>query len=290
MTQGSAELETSRLVVLHASGEGKPLFVFSGIYQGPELFHEMAGRLGERPVYGFQHIGARNECPPVREVGLVAQLYAAELRRLQPHGPYHVFGHAFGGVIAFEIARELTMQGEKIGLVMMADCPAPGYPKPAPYWRRARTHVQHLLAGGFAQQNRLDYVRERLANVQKRFSRATGFVPAAVPVSIVPRHVQRVHAALYEAMLYYAPLPQSVDVLFLTAETPPEWPTVVFDDPLLGWGPYLRGRISQCSVPGTHLSIFAPDNVSVLTDRVREALGNLERAEAARSHLSAKAL
>jgi thioesterase domain-containing protein len=276
MTQGSAGLNTSRLVVLHEGGEGKPLFVFPGVHGEPEAFHDMASRLGERrQVYGFRHIGAQNECEPVRQISRFAQLYAADLRRAEPRGPYYLFGYSFGGVVAFEVARELKSQGQSVALVILADCPAPGYPKLAPPWRRAKTHLRSLLTG--SPSSRAQYLVDRLSNMSTRIWRLLGFDPDAAPLGAGPTHMLHVNAALYEAYQYYRPTPQCVDVLFLTAQTPPDWPTVVFDDPLLGWGPWLRGRISQVSVPGTHLSIFAPQNIVALTDRIRHVLAHADR-------------
>ena len=281
MTQGSAGVTTSRLVTLQPHGDKAPLFVFPGVHGDPETFRDMAVRLGgeQRPVHGFRHIGAQRECEPVRQVSRLAQLYAAELRSAQPRGPYYLFGYSFGGVVAFEVARELVAQGQRVGLVIMADCPAPGYPKPPPIWERARTHVQNLMDG--SHEERVRYLRERMDNSLTRVSRLLGFVPHVdeAPAEPVAPHLRHVDAALYEAYNHYQPSPQCVDVLFLTADTPPDWPTANFDDPLMGWGPSLRGRISQCSVPGAHLSIFAPENVPVLVERIQTALRASERAD-----------
>jgi thioesterase domain-containing protein len=211
-------------------------------------------------------------------VSRLAQLYAAELRGAQPRGPYYLFGYSFGGVVAFEVARELVAQGQRVGLVVMADCPAPGYPKPPPVWERARTHARNLVDG--TPTERVRYLRDRVENTVTRMSTWLGFVPHVdiEPVDKVPEHIKHVDAALYEAYNHYQPTPQCVDVLFLTADTAPDWPTAKFDDPLMGWAVALRGRISQCSVPGAHLSIFAPENVPVLVERIQAALRAAERA------------
>ena len=278
MTQGSAGVTTSRLVTLQPHGDKAPLFIFPGVHGDPETFRDLALRLGQqRPVHGFRHIGAQNECEPVRQVSRLAQLYAAELRGAQPRGPYYLFGYSFGGVVAFEVARELVAQGQRVGLVIIVDCPAPGYPKPPPLWERARTHVQNLLGGSPAE--RVRYLRDRLDNSLTRVSTLLGFVPHVDQelADQTPEHIKHVDAALYEAYNHYQPAPQCVDVLFLTADTPPDWPTAKFDDPLMGWASALRGRISQCSIPGAHLSIFAPENVPVLVQRMQTALRTAER-------------
>jgi thioesterase domain-containing protein len=280
MTQGATGLNTQRLVLLHASGSGQPLFIFPGIHGTPETYADLAARLGDkRPVYGFKHIGVQEECEPVRVMERLAQLYAVEVRSVQPRGPYFLFGYSFGGVVAFEVARELRAQAERVALVIMADCPAPGYPKPPPLFTRARAHVQNLLARSNAQ--RIAYLRERAQNGAQRLSKLAGFTPQGDPKQPAPEHVQRVDAALYEAYDHYRLTPLNVDVLFLTADSPPDWPTIVFDDPLMGWGPALRGRISQCGIPGAHLSIFAPENVPVLAERMRTGIAQAELNERA---------
>jgi thioesterase domain-containing protein len=285
MTQPASEPHTQRRVLLQPSGEGKALFVFPGIHGTPQTFADLAMRLGtERPVYGFHLVGTLQECEPVRQMGRLAQLYAAEVRSAQPRGPYFLFGYSFGGAVAFEVARELLAHGERVGLVVMADCPAPGYPKPAPAWSRIRTHVQNLLTLSPAQ--RLAYVRERFANGIRRLERMVGITPEATATAehdTIPLHLKRVDAALYEAYQHYDPAPLSVDVLFLTADSPPDWPTIVYDDPLLGWGSALRGRLTQCGVPGAHLSIFASENVPVLVGRMQDAIAAAERAERAQT-------
>lgn len=278
MTQAAVGLNTRRLVQLHASGSGHPLFIFPGIHGTPETFADLAARLGDkRPVYGFKHIGAQEECEPVRQMERLAQLYAIEVRAVQPRGPYFLFGYSFGGAVAFEVARELRSQAERVALVIMADCPAPGYPKPAPLLTRAKTHVQNLLAR--SNQERVAYLRERFANGVGRLGKLAGLTPHADPTQPAPPHLQRVDAALYEAYDHYRLTGLNVDVLFLTADSPPDWPTIKFDDPLMGWGPALRGRISQCSIPGAHLSIFSPENVPVLAERVRAGIAQAELNE-----------
>ena len=278
MTQPVSAPQSHRRVLLQAAGEGKPLFIFPGINGVPGTYTDLASRLGnQRPVFGFHQIGSLNECEPVRRVGRLAQLYAAEIRSVQPRGPYWLFGYSFGGVLAFEVARELLSHGERVGLVAMADCPAPGYPKPAHPLVRAKLHLENLLRLSMPQ--RIGYVQDRLGNGVARIQRMLGVKPVAENTDTTPEHIQRVNAALHEAYENYAPAALSVDVLFLTAETPPDWPATVFDDPLMGWGPALRGRISQCGVPGAHLSIFAPENVTVLADHLRNALAQADHAD-----------
>ena len=47
--------------------------------------------------------------------------YVAVIRTVQPHGPYWLLGHSWGGVVALEIARSLRASGETITFLGMIE-------------------------------------------------------------------------------------------------------------------------------------------------------------------------
>jgi len=274
MTQGTAGSQTSRLTTLHVASRGKPLFVFPGVHEEPSSFGALAEQLGDgRTVYAFQHVGAAQECAPVRQVSRLAQLYAAELRAAEPHAPYYLLGHGIGGVIAFEVARELDSQGQKVGLVIMADCPAPGHPKHVGVLRRVRAHVSAWAQTPSAARAR--YLRAQLQELREQLSELVRMDPQNRHHRREPRYLQRVAAALYEAYRHYRPSPQCVDVLFLNAERPSEWTPIMPVDPLLGWGPALRGRIMHWTQQ-TGSCLFAPSALAATAERIDDALVQAE--------------
>ena len=55
----------------------------------------------------------------------VSALYKAEVRRRQPTGPYYLGGWSAGGVIAYEVALQLTREGEAINRLILFDAPCP---------------------------------------------------------------------------------------------------------------------------------------------------------------------
>lgn len=56
--------------------------------------------------------------------GLVPVLIQ-EIRRTQPHGPYALAGFSLGGLLAYEIARQLSAAGERIEWLGPLDSPSP---------------------------------------------------------------------------------------------------------------------------------------------------------------------
>lgn len=73
------------------------------------------------PLYGLQARGLRRPEPLPTSMTEMARDYADQIRKVQPAGPYHLFGWSLGGNIAFAIAEELERRGEQIGLLVILD-------------------------------------------------------------------------------------------------------------------------------------------------------------------------
>jgi amino acid adenylation domain-containing protein len=75
----------------------------------------------EVPVYGIQALGLDGEGEPQHDLVQMAADYVAKMRELQPEGPYLLAGHSLGGIIAFEMARQLDEAGAPVALLAMFD-------------------------------------------------------------------------------------------------------------------------------------------------------------------------
>ncbi len=73
------------------------------------------------PLYALQARGLRRPEPLPTSMREMAEDYADQIRRVQPAGPYHLFGWSLGGNVAFAIAEELQRRGEQIGLLVILD-------------------------------------------------------------------------------------------------------------------------------------------------------------------------
>ncbi|MEV6101923.1 amino acid adenylation domain-containing protein [Nocardia sp. NPDC051981] len=73
-----------------------------------------------RPIYGLQAPDLSGE-PHARSIADFAARYVAEIRRLQPRGPYHLLGWSFGGLIAHAIAAQLAATGDEVGTLALLD-------------------------------------------------------------------------------------------------------------------------------------------------------------------------
>src|SRR5204863_4923379 len=108
---------------------------------------ELANRLGDdQPVYGLQPRGLDGIAEPHHTIEATAQEYLHEIRVLRPQGPYHLAGYSLGGLVVFEMARQLAAAGQQIGLLAMLDAHAPGHPRQQPFAKRLAAHARNFWA------------------------------------------------------------------------------------------------------------------------------------------------
>ena len=102
---------------IRTKGTAPPLFCV----HGQPL--KVAQRLNaNRPIYGLSHVYHSDFLKETPEsIEQLASQYLAEVRQVQPHGPYHFCGFSAGGMIAFEMARQLRAAGEKIGTLLLVE-------------------------------------------------------------------------------------------------------------------------------------------------------------------------
>jgi amino acid adenylation domain-containing protein len=110
------------IVPIREGGSLLPLFCIHAAGGNVLLYRELANRLNpNRPVYGVQSSALEHGLPKAKTVEEMAIEYAAEIRKLQPHGPYHLAGYCLGGTLAYEVARQLRLEGEEIGVLALFD-------------------------------------------------------------------------------------------------------------------------------------------------------------------------
>jgi pristinamycin I synthase-3/4 len=99
-------------------------------------------------------------------------VYAEHIRRVAPHGPYHLLGWSAGGLIAHEIAVRLQAAGEQVGLLAVLDgYPLAGLPAPPPVPapEEAAAEAVRRETSGLQLD---DAVRENLSAVYREVTRA----------------------------------------------------------------------------------------------------------------------
>lgn len=274
----------THLVPMHRGegGERTPFFLVAGMFGNVLNLRHLAQLMGgDRPFYGLQARGLYGDEEPHRDFVSAATDYIAEMRQAQPHGPYLLGGFSGGGLIAWEIARQLEAAGEQVPLLALLDTPLP--------MRPALSRADRLLI-------RMAELRAEGPAFLARWWREKRAYKAALGGGNDPQDAAQFNNAAIEAA-FRAALP-AYDMQPRTGATvlyrPPldlrwrvtggRWVTsarefAFHDNDLTRFAPAL----AVVEVPGDHDSMVLEPNVRVLASELRAAI---EAAEADRAPIA----
>jgi amino acid adenylation domain-containing protein len=265
---------SSPLIALREQGTQPPVFFVHPVGGHVVCYRELARQLGDdRPFFALQADGLDGEAEPEVRIEAMAARYVEAIRGAQPEGPYLLGGWSFGGVVAFEMARQLSEQGEPVATLALIDCPAPtadvsGSPDEA-----------ELLAAFVADLTRSAGVEMDLPAAWLDRLRRDG--PAAIDEAldrlrargvvgpeVGPDHLRRlfaVFAANRRALARYGPGAYAGRLVLFRAGGRILEGTL---DPTLGWRPLAEGGVTAHVVPGDHYGILKEPGVRILAERL----------------------
>lgn len=116
----SGSKQSPEIILLNRHAQGQPIFWFHGDGGGVEGYQNLARDI-PRPWYGLQARGRMNEDEPIRGISAMASYYIELLRAAQPQGSYDLGGYSLGGMLAYEVARQLQEAGQTVRSLVMLD-------------------------------------------------------------------------------------------------------------------------------------------------------------------------
>ena len=271
-----SQTEYSSLVAVQPIGTSPAFYCAAGMGGNPLNLRALALEMGiEQPFYALQPQGLDGTSKLHRSIPEMALHYIAEIRRKQPNGPYYLGGYSGGGVVAFEMAKQLVEAGERIGSLVFLDFVAPGIELPS-LLSRLDTHVAGLREKGVY--HALNVVKV-VAN--RRIEMVTAI--ARKPLRrLFPYHyrIENIADTWTEAFSAYQPTPYAGEAMLFRAGVG----FVLGRDVgrLNGWERMILGNIDVNECPGDHSTMCEQPNVRVLARRLRSYLQRQVRDNAVR--------
>ena len=108
------------LIHLHQSAQGRPVFWIHSGLGGVEMYQALAKK-SQRPFYGIQARGWMTERSPLHGIQAMAAYYVHIIQSIQPEGPYELGGYSLGGMLAYEVTRQLQELRRPVSSVVMLD-------------------------------------------------------------------------------------------------------------------------------------------------------------------------
>ena len=274
-----AKRRFTHLVPMH-KGEGgaqRPFFLVAGMFGNVLNLRHLANLIGaDRPFYGLQARGLYGDDQPHETLQEAAHDFIAEMRQVQPQGPYMVGGFSGGGLTAYEVAHQLEAMGEEVALVVLLDTPLPLRPK---LTRRDKAMIKlaHFREKGFGYA--VEWAKARYEWEMRRFR------PAEEAPEEAQFHDKAIEAAFLNALPRYELRRWDGNVVLFRPPLDRRWSVsggrfvstgkeYVHEDNQ--WGEWLD-NLRVVEVPGDHDSMVLEPNVRVLAAEMRRAIEDAER-------------
>ncbi|MBE9178017.1 amino acid adenylation domain-containing protein [Oculatella sp. LEGE 06141] len=266
----------SPLVPLTLGKSKQPFFcvhpMFGVVFPYLELAHHLDC---DRSFYGLQPLGLDGKHAPLTQIEAIAAYYIRAIQTIQPHGPYFLGGWSFGGLVAFEMAQQLTQVGQSVGFLAILDTPAPcntpslGQSLKFLLGTALWSTLPFLLDYGAIASNRVRSLtwlsRWQWSTIVRRLPEETR-LQLLDESAIAP--LLRIVYANSQAAYRYMPHPYPNRItLFKAAEKA----AAIGHDSTLGWST-LADDIELHQVSGNHLSLLKQPHVQTLAQQLRPYL------------------
>jgi len=257
-------------------GAGDPVFLIAGAGSlATSLTPVVRALSGDRPVYAIQSRGVEKRGRADHSVRAAARRAIADIRSVQPHGPYQIGGYSLGGFIAVEVAARLTRAGETCHPVAVLDSvidpilaqrlsgSGPNVVQRIGNSLRSLTMTSETLpdrTGTDAKKPTGSPVQRVVQEIAlKALVLTAGLVPLSTPVQWV------VFFRLGTKMIRrHRPSPYSGPITVVKARTNT-------DDPAL-WGHFTSGKVEFLDIDGDHISMIRAPHATETARAIEEIL------------------
>lgn len=279
----------SCLVPIQPGGSRPPFFCVHGFGGDVVGYFDLAQQLGtDQPFYGLQAQGLNGLDAPHTTIEAMAAHYVKAVRTLQPTGPYHLGGYCYGGVVAYEMARQLEAQGERVNLVAILEGYALdrsearkqfwqpkvmlSFVRNLPYW--VNDHLRpsgwsHIgLSGVWNGRSQRDLSEEEVRDWDDATLRASWeeLDEHAVDGDTPRRRVRLAHE---RAIAAYHPQPYGGRVALFRVRAMSLFRAY---DPAMGWARFAQKGVEVRIIAGTHYNILEQPYVVDLAAQLKDCL------------------
>ena len=242
-------VKLENLAVIQGEGSRLPFFCV----HGDEANYFLPKYLGkDQPFYGFFHQGEDGFDLKYKEVKDIAAHFIRELKQMRPNGPYMLSGFSFGGLVAYEMAQQLTKAGERVPLLVLFD-----------------TYAPQLFAEVMRNEQKF---HEPLKKVLMRRA-AKWYLEKGKALPPKLRHFHIIDS-YDQATNRYTPEPYEGNVLMIKARA-----SAGPSD--MGWHAYAKGSFHTVETPGDHYNMIKEPHVRTLARLVEEGIERALRHAAA---------
>jgi surfactin family lipopeptide synthetase A len=262
-------LRARAIVEIQPKGSQPPLFWIRG---GPR-FRLLAQKLGlDQPFLGLDiPFSDAIKLPTPYRIEDIAAFLVKAMREVQPRGPYSLSGLCVNAVIAYEVARQLSLQGEAVCFLAMFDAHNQAYYKnplkDGRYTGRIKYHLANIIHSDMRQSSA--YILDRFQEARRKLERTLWQLSSDQGSNGRAGKMHNADAVVHPAFHRYEPQTYSGKIVLFQSS---EWPQGSYFDFALGWKDLAQGGIDSHRIPGNHPSMFTEPHVNLVATTLKDYL------------------
>lgn len=279
LSEDEVKPRISSLVPIRKEGTKLPIYLVHGAGLHVLMFQTLAQHMDpEQPIYGLQARGLNGEAEPLDRLEDIAAHYISEILTQNPHGPYALAGYSFGGLIAFEMAKQLKQMGREVVMLGMFDTVVRQsirgekesyYKQLATLTKKVAWNISHLT------KNPVENFLYKTNTLQVKLKRWASGLRYDAREKI--RGDKSANALLIDqknrkAFDQYKITPYDGEIHLFKAAKRQFW---VDDFDYLGWIPYAARGVKVHEVPGDHLYMFNPPHGPIFAKILQNVLDDI---------------
>lgn len=118
----TAHFKYRALIPIKKTGSKPPIYLVHGGSLNILLYKNLEPFLSEdQPLYGIQALGLDGDLSHLDTMESIVERYLEEVLEQNPNGPYILIGYSYGGIVVFEMARQLMAMGKEIRMLGIMD-------------------------------------------------------------------------------------------------------------------------------------------------------------------------
>ena len=260
----------SSLVHIKPFGSKIPLFLVHGAGLNVVLYNSLVKNMSpEQPVYGLQAKGLDGKEEPLKTMEEIAAHYISEIRKEYPSGPVALAGFSLGGIVAFEMTRQMNADSEQVIFLGMFDTVAHTSDKHLTEneknIRKIKIFINQILfnIGAFIKEPvqekskllgwKINSIKRRIRSVIYRRKAKQAYMTG--DKEKLPSYVYRVHELNNLAGENYLLKPSKLKIDLFRAQHQTFY---IIDKKMYGWDKFALDGVRVHHVPGEHSTIFWP--------------------------------
>ena len=271
--QGQGSTTWSSLVEIESRGSKTPLFCIHPVGGNVLEYYPLAHQLGlDRPIYGIQSQGLDGIQAPLTQIEAMAASYISDIQSVQPDGPYLLVGYSFGGLIAFEIARQLESQGKQVNLLALLDSESPSLLNVRPaLLPTVGIHLQNFQQLNIS--DKVKYIKDRIVfrlRYQNKENSQKEFMLDNWGADMPPAYLKVLEANFQAGENYLGKFYPGKITLFRSSIQP----IAQALHPDLGWGD-LAGAVEVYDVSGHHRNLLKEPYIQAVARQLKSCIDQI---------------